>query len=194
MQAGGGCSRRLRSWRWCDHGANAQGALDGRCEPVYQALLSHMNAQDAKQLGSALNTIAYGEVMKAAVRDYAKVRRCLPRRPWPAFPDDTGRCCAGNGRLAWPAHPDCAYAPALRWAPPPDSPSAADVHRLARPQPAHTQAPAALQTPNRLHPTALAGARGSVQSEGGGAARDRRGRPAGRPGCAQRSARRSSDL
>ncbi|KAI8470204.1 MAG: thioredoxin-like protein [Monoraphidium minutum] len=29
-------------------------------------------ALDAKQLGSALNTIAYGEVMKAAVRDYAK--------------------------------------------------------------------------------------------------------------------------
>ncbi|GBF90242.1 thioredoxin domain-containing protein-like [Raphidocelis subcapitata] len=29
-------------------------------------------ALDAKQLGSALNTIAYGEVMKAAVRDYVK--------------------------------------------------------------------------------------------------------------------------
>ncbi|KIZ03525.1 hypothetical protein MNEG_4440 [Monoraphidium neglectum] len=29
-------------------------------------------ALDAKQLGSAFNQIAYGEVMKAAVRDYAK--------------------------------------------------------------------------------------------------------------------------
>jgi len=31
--------------------------------------------QDAKQLGSAFNQIAYGEVMQAAVRDYVKVRR-----------------------------------------------------------------------------------------------------------------------
>jgi hypothetical protein len=29
--------------------------------------------QDKKQLGSALNTIAYGQAMMAAVRDYAKV-------------------------------------------------------------------------------------------------------------------------
>jgi hypothetical protein len=29
--------------------------------------------QDKKQLGSALNTIAYGQAMLAAARDYAKV-------------------------------------------------------------------------------------------------------------------------
>lgn len=39
-----------------------------------------MTRQDAKQLGSALNTIAYGEVMKAAVRDYVKVRRSVLQR------------------------------------------------------------------------------------------------------------------
>jgi hypothetical protein len=36
-----------------------------------------MHEQDAKQLGSAFNTIAYGQVMEAAVRNYVKVRsRC----------------------------------------------------------------------------------------------------------------------
>jgi hypothetical protein len=36
--------------------------------------------QDKKQLGSALNTIAYGQAMMAAVRDYAKVS--APREPF----------------------------------------------------------------------------------------------------------------
>lgn len=31
--------------------------------------------QDQKQVGKALNSIAYGQAMMAAVRDYAKVRQ-----------------------------------------------------------------------------------------------------------------------
>jgi hypothetical protein len=34
--------------------------------------------QSQKQVGSALNSIAYGQAMMAAVRDYAKVRQMQP--------------------------------------------------------------------------------------------------------------------